>query len=189
MLKKNKGITLVEAVGVIILGLVLISLALGMYYSGRTQSAVKNEIENSSYILDEIYEIYKGTPNVSSINNQTIIEMGLLPKDIGTSGSNQILSSFNSQITFSPYYSGSLNGFSMEYAEIPSGKPCVDFLKKSSLKWNSFSTENLSVTDFPSQNNVSQSYSDANFLSDVATACFAGDQNEIVDDVTLYYLF
>ena len=144
--KNHKGITLVEAIGVIILGLVLISIALTQYFSAREKTRVSSATSNMSSIFTNVTDFYDGA-DTSSLDNQLAVEAGLVPKGMRVDTGNAIKNSWIGDVTISDYTAGGGQGFSVETAGVTSRDICISVLRsQENVGWDSFESSVASGT-------------------------------------------
>lgn len=148
--KKLSGITLVEALSVIALGLVLISLALQQYFSAREKTRVTATTTDLSSIYTNTLDFFDGA-DTTNLDNQLADEAGLIPGSMRVDAGNNIKNAFLGDVTFASEndINGNPTGFSVEFDNISDSDVCIKVLQSQELTgWDEFETESLGRTLF-----------------------------------------
>lgn len=180
MIKNNKisGITLVEALGVIALGLVLISLALQQFFSARQKTNVFATATDASSIYTNTVDFFNGA-DTTNLTNQLAEEAGLVPDSMRIDAGNAIKNAFLGDVTFASQndVNGNPTGFSVEFDKIPDSDVCISVLKSQALTgWDEFSTEIA----------ANQTFANAEVDPTLYNAA-CQDPDGVIDDVTFYF--
>lgn len=121
---KKSGITLIEALIVIALGIGLIAAALVLFSSGQNTSKVKDEASNIGQIYTATSSIYMSDVVASTIQADAV-KAGVFGKSLRVIGTTTVKNSWDGDVTLARLDDTS---FSLTYTNIPEDKPCVDLV-------------------------------------------------------------
>jgi len=132
---KKSGITLIEALIVIALGIGLIAAGLVLFSTGQNTNKVKDEAANLGQIYTKLNSIYQSdsVPATATLQSDAI-KAGVFGKTLRITGTN-VYNSWEGTVSLAQESTGL--GYSVTYTNIPEGQPCVDFVnntRKSGFK-------------------------------------------------------
>lgn len=130
---KKSGITLIEALIVIALGIGLIAAGLTLFSSGQNTNKVKDESSNIGQIYTATSSIYMSDVVASTIQADAV-KAGVFGKTLRIIGTTTVKNSWDGDVTLARLDDTS---FSLTYTNIPEDKPCVDLInstRKSGFK-------------------------------------------------------
>lgn len=123
---KKSGITLIEALIVIALGIGLIAAGLVLFSSGQNTNKVKDETSNIGQIYSKLNSIYQSdsVPTTTTLQ-QDAINAGVFGKTLRITGTN-VYNSWEGTVSLTQESTGL--GFGVTYTNVPKGQPCVDLV-------------------------------------------------------------
>lgn len=129
---KKSGITLIEALIVIALGIGLIAAGLVLFSSGQNTSKVKDESSNIAQIYTKISSIYQSDAIPTTLHDDAV-KAGAFGKTLRITGTN-VYNSWEGNVTLARV--DDLK-YTLTYTNVPEGQPCVDLVnatRKSGFK-------------------------------------------------------
>lgn len=134
---KKSGITLIEALIVIALGIGLIAAGLVLFSSGQNTNKVKDESSNLGQIYTKLNSIYQSDAVPTSVTLQEdAVKAGVFGKTLRVNPTTFVVNnSWEGTVVLAQESTGL--GFSVTYTNVPEGQPCVDLVnatRKSGFK-------------------------------------------------------
>ena len=123
---KESGMTLIETLIVITIGLVFVALALTVYGSVRDKNNVRNETENLSLIYNQTMDLFSGEELTASFNIAKAIEMGIVPQKMKIIGGSTVRNSWGGTVTVA---GASPSTLTLETARVPAGNVCIELVR------------------------------------------------------------
>lgn len=130
---KKSGITLIEALIVIALGIGLIAAGLVLFSSGQNTNKVKEETSNIGQIYTKLSSIYQSDSIPTSGLQADAVKAGVFGKSLRINATN-VFNSWEGAVTLTRV--DDLR-YTLTYANVPEGQPCVDLVnatRKSGFK-------------------------------------------------------
>ena len=153
--KKISGMTLIETLVVITVGLTVIALALTVYNSVSNKLNVKSETENLSIMYSGVRDLFSEEP-LEDIDNELLISAGVIPDKMKVIG-DLIKNTWGGDVTFEGVDD---YNFEVTYEGVSNGSVCIDLVRNQrKIGWESASVGGTEID-----------YS-AIVVSDLATAC------------------
>lgn len=123
---KKSGITLIEALIVIALGIGLIAAGLVLFSSGQNTNKVKDESSNLGQIYSKLNSIYQSDAVPSTVQEDAV-KAGVFGKTLRVNPTTFVVNnSWEGTVVLEDESSGL--GFSVTYTNVPEGQPCVDLV-------------------------------------------------------------
>lgn len=133
--KKIDGVTLVETLLVVSLGVIFVAMTMGLYNRLITDVNVRIENENISYMYEKLNVIYKGVRS-GGLNNEFGVRTKVIPTHMAGID-DKIINVWKGRITLAGS-STKTDSFSLRYDRVPSGLACTRLIKKQAkVGWSS----------------------------------------------------
>ena len=126
--KKISGMTLIETLVVITVGLTVIALALTVYNSVSNKLNVKSETENLSIMYSGVRDLFSEEPlnGDSGIDNELLVSAGVIPDKMKVIGGDTIKNTWGGDVTFDALDE---YNFTVTYEDVKSGSVCIDLVR------------------------------------------------------------
>ena len=126
---KESGMTLIETLIVITVGLVIVALALTVYGSVRDKNNVRNETENLSLIYNQTMDLFSGEELTDDFDIAKAVEMGIVPqkmKILGTGAGATVRNAWGGAVTVEGESPSTLT---LTTARVPAGNVCIELVR------------------------------------------------------------
>ncbi len=156
---KKSGITLIEALIVIALGIGLIAAGLVLFSSGQNTNKVKEETSNIGQIYTKISSIYQSDEVPTTLHNDAIAagvfgkSLKLVTAATGTPAS-RVQNSWEGSVLLTRVTPLS---YTLTYSNVPEGQPCVDLVnatRKSGFKRMDINSAGVQLISAMTQNSI-----------------------------------
>ena len=147
---KESGMTLIETLIVITVGLVIVALALTVYGSVRDKNNVRNETENLSLIYNQTMDLFSGD-TLDGFDEEKAIEMGIIPQKMKVINST-VRNSWGGAVEIEGDDKQSLV---LTTARVPAGNVCIELVRnQAKVGWTHYEVagtgsafENMTVSE------------------------------------------
>ena len=124
---KESGMTLIETLIVITVGLVIVALALTVYGSVRDKNNVRNETENLSLIYNQTMDLFSGD-TLQGLTTKVAVEMGIIPQKMKVIGSD-VKNAWGGAVEVTGTAPSTLT---LTTARVPAGNVCIELIRNQS---------------------------------------------------------
>ena len=131
---KESGMTLIETLIVITIGLVFVALALTVYGSDRDKNNVRNETENISLIYNQTMDLFSND-TLDKFDTKKAVEIGIMPKKMKVLGGT-VKNAWGGEVTVTGAAQSTLT---LTTARVPAGSICIDLLiNQAEVGWTDY---------------------------------------------------
>ena len=132
--KETSGITLIETLIVITVGLVFIALAITVYGSDRDKNNVRNETENISLIYNQTMDLFSND-TLDKFDTKKAIEIGIMPQKMKVLGGT-VKNAWGGEVTVTGAAPSTLT---LTTARVPAGNVCIELVRnQAKVGWTNY---------------------------------------------------
>lgn len=181
--RASRGLTIVELIVILAVGLALTAAAFTYYRVMDNKRKLNEEVSFMSTLFIEIQRLYSYQGNYSGLNAAVLANTGIIPqdrvKDGSTPGQKIIVNLFGGEIRPRPYSNTDVSRFTVEYTNIPK-QACVDMVMASS---NISNLEEIKITAGNTSRTLRKATNNPNEQINVsnASAGCADDNNNTIE--------
>lgn len=127
-MKKTKdisGMTLIETLIVITVGLVIVALALTVYGSVRDKNNVRNETENLSLIYNQTMDLFSGD-TLAGLTTEVAVQMGIIPQKMKVLVGKDVKNAWGGAVEVTGAEPSTLT---LTTARVPAGNVCIELVR------------------------------------------------------------
>lgn len=102
LLRKQKGMTMIEMGLVIIIGVVLTVIGLRWYQSTRNDTRLQSEVSEMTRTMAKITDAYQAAPDFTGLTTAVAIGNNVFPTDKVNGARTAVLNNYNGAVTVAP---------------------------------------------------------------------------------------
>jgi len=165
-LNKQRGLTLVETLVAVVVGLIILAGAFVVFGMITSSNKLSNAEQDLTTTQLNIKQLYQGQPNYTGLSNAVAFAANVFPQDMATSAIN-VIDQWNGAVTLAA--DANPTEFDITFAGVPQDA-CIKFASFEFGQWVSLT---INGTNIPQTQGTSP-------VTVAATACVAGPNNAVV---------